>query len=183
MNASSADFVFVVPWARYARPANFRACRSAAPRVRVKLETPSRRALIFRYEHAFVGGDVIPLELVAGIVAGIVRRWANRAGMAQTPWGIPVLVGEARVLGYFLAGRRRIAQAAAGIPDIAGQAWVLTVSLDDDHGVPILQRGCRWAGRPNRGVARVGVHSQCDDVLMGARHPAQVLAGLRGAAL
>ena len=89
--------------------------------MRVKLETPSRRALIFRYEHAFVGGDVIPLELVAGIVAGIVRRWANRAEMAQTPWGIPVLVGEARVLGHFLAGRRRIAKVAAGISDIAGK--------------------------------------------------------------
>jgi hypothetical protein len=84
----------------------------------------SRRALIFRHEHALVGGDVIPLELVAGIVAGIGRRWVNRAGMAQTPWGIPVLVGEARVLGDCLAGGRRITQAPAGIPDVAGQAWV-----------------------------------------------------------
>jgi hypothetical protein len=33
------------------------------------------------------------------------------------------------------------------------------------------------------GLDRVRVHHQCDDVLMGARHPAEVLAGLRGAAL
>jgi hypothetical protein len=33
------------------------------------------------------------------------------------------------------------------------------------------------------GVDLVGVHHQCDEELMGARHPAEVLAGLRGAAL
>ena len=33
------------------------------------------------------------------------------------------------------------------------------------------------------GVDLVRVHRQCDEELMGARHPAQVLAGLRGAAL
>ncbi|MGB9227991.1 hypothetical protein [Mycobacterium sp.] len=33
------------------------------------------------------------------------------------------------------------------------------------------------------GVDLVRVHHQCDEELMGARHPAEVLAGLRGAAL
>jgi hypothetical protein len=32
-------------------------------------------------------------------------------------------------------------------------------------------------------VDLVRVHRQCDEELMGARHPAEVLAGLRGAAL
>jgi len=50
-------------------------------------------------------------------------------------------------------------------------------------GCPVLQWGCRCGGRCGRGVDLVRVHRQCDEELMGARHPAEVLAGLRGAAL
>ena len=35
----------------------------------------------------------------------------------------------------------------------------------------------------SRRVDLVRVHRQCDEELMGARHPAEVLAGLRSAAL
>ncbi|EUA44545.1 hypothetical protein I552_4318 [Mycobacterium xenopi 3993] len=39
-----------------------------------------------------------------------------------------------------------------------------------------------WLSACSR-VDLVRVHRQCDEELVGARHPAEVLAGLRGAAL
>ena len=50
-------------------------------------------------------------------------------------------------------------------------------------GCPFFIEAADVAVRCCRGVDLVRVHRQCDEELMGARHPAEVLAGLRGAAL